>query len=67
MDGRIQGRRVHVPLFELQSNPTVRLTDVKRRFLDVLCPVCGVRVPDLLEHCRDAGDPEHQVLEVMAS
>lgn len=65
---RVTGRRVRVPLFELQSNPTASLADVrKRRFLDSACPVCGLQVSDLLAHCRSVADPEHQVLEVMVS
>lgn len=60
-------RRVTVPLFELAANPTVQMQAVKSRFKDELCPVCGVRVPDLIRHCELIGDPPHQVLEVMAS
>lgn len=61
-------RRVEVPLFELAANPTVNVQALKGRlFRDDLCPVCGARVPDLIVHCRLAGDGPHQVLEVMAS
>jgi len=65
----IEGRRVTVPLFELAADPKVSLATVKgRRFLqDVPCPVCGARVPDLLRHCREAGDGPHAVAEVMVS
>lgn len=66
----IRGRRVTVPLFELEANPSVHIGDVKRRrfrLIDSICPVCGARVQDVLEHCQEVGDDSHGVLEVMAS
>lgn len=62
------GKRVAVPLFELADSPSVPMSDVKsRRFVSFLCPICRTRVRGLLEHCRDVGDDEHTVLEVMGS
>ena len=64
----IQGRRVQVPEFELASNPTVKLSDVKRRrFFDVTCPVCKTRHLDLQAHIESMGDDLHAVLDVQES
>jgi len=60
-------QRVKVPEFELAANPTIRIADVKRRFLFEFCPVCGCRVGNLRRHIVDMDDDVHAILEVMES
>jgi len=65
----IQARRVTVPMFELASNPTIKLSDVKkgRRMFDSECPLCKIRYSDLRAHIESMEDDLHAVLDVQES
>jgi hypothetical protein len=69
--GFISARRVRVPEFEIESNPTVRLSDVrKRRFIQPrACPVCKkglyLSYEDMWDHISSTEDGEHAAHSVM--
>jgi hypothetical protein len=63
-----RGTRIEsFPLFEISSNPTIRLSDVKNRLWSRTCPVCSARVPDLAVHALHMDDPDHVALYVHES
>lgn len=72
-------RRVQVPLFDIDPIPRVRIPQVPisaqiaspsiplQRSDLRFCSLCGKAYFDLPDHCREAGDEAHGVLEVMLS
>lgn len=56
-------------MFELASNPTIKLSDVKkgRRMFDSECPLCKIRYSDLRAHIESMEDDLHAVLDVQES
>lgn len=69
----ISGRPVKTPEFEIVSNPTIRLDDIRhRRFLQPrACPVCRLGqfwgTKDMEAHISGLDDAEHAAYEVLES
>lgn len=59
----IYAKRVKVPEFELVSNPTIHIANLKRRFrlINTSCPVCGQFCHDLLNHVNSMDDDAHTI------
>lgn len=55
-------KRVKYPLFELHSNRTIKMSDVKARWNRSWCSICNIFVFNLHDHCKEINDDLHDVL-----
>jgi hypothetical protein len=62
-------RRVEVPMFELQSNPTIQMSVLKSRnsvsLLKYRCSICDVYVSDINHHASEYDDDLHKTMIVV--
>jgi len=51
--------RVEFPLFEVQSYPSMNLTNIKNRRFMQKCPVCEEICKNVIEHAMERNDDDH--------
>ena len=55
-------KQIKYPLFELHSNRTIKISNIKTHWNRGWCSICHMSVFNLHEHCKEKNDDLHDVL-----